>query len=295
MVVVHLRPLPLQIETPSSKVRRSHHSLNLRIVSEIFFAFQYQIMKLTGIFCLGALNAGLSSAFAPEMFASRRSPVFAKMVAETLPNTEAIDRSLVGLDDTAMHNVFDPTAGSSPAVARNNNGETWVKQRPRPRRNRKSAAVRAMVRENIVTPSNFIYPLFIHDEDHNVPIPSMPGCERHSLSSMMKEIGEAWDEGVQTFILFPKVADELKTNLGVEAYNPDGIVPRAIRMIKEKFPDSVVCTDVALDPYSDQGHDGVVENGKILNDVTITQLCKQAVMQARSGADIVAPSDMMVC
>jgi len=216
-----------------------------------------------------------------------------KMVAETLPNTEAIDRSLVGLDDTALHNVFDPTAGNSPAVARNNNGEAWVKQRPRPRRNRKSAAVRAMVRENIVTPSNFIYPLFIHDDDHNTPIPSMPGCERHSLSSMMKEIGEAWEEGVQTFILFPKVADELKTNLGVEAYNPDGIVPRAIRMIKEKFPDSVVCTDVALDPYSDQGHDGVVENGKILNDVTITQLCKQAVMQARAGADIVAPSDMM--
>lgn len=218
-----------------------------------------------------------------------------KMVAETLPNTEAIDRSLVGLDDTALHNVFDPTAGNSPAVARNNNGEAWVKQRPRPRRNRKSAAVRAMVRENIVTPSNFIYPLFIHDDDHNTPIPSMPGCERHSLSSMMKEIGEAWEEGVQTFILFPKVSDELKTNLGVEAYNPDGIVPRAIRMIKEKFPDSVVCTDVALDPYSDQGHDGVVENGKILNDVTITQLCKQAVMQARAGADIVAPSDMMVC
>lgn len=242
-----------------------------------------------------AFYAGLSSAFSPEMLASRRTPMFAKMVAETLPNTESIDRSLVGLDDTAMHNVFDPTAGNSPAVTRNNNGETWVKQRSRPRRNRKSAAVRAMVRENIVTPSNFIYPLFIHDEDHNVPIPSMPGCERHSLSSMMKEIGEAWDEGVQTFILFPKVADELKTNLGVEAYNPDGIVPRAIRMIKEKFPDSVVCTDVALDPYSDQGHDGVVENGKILNDVTITQLCKQAVMQARAGADIVAPSDMMVC
>jgi porphobilinogen synthase len=252
-------------------------------------------MKLTGILCLLASYAGSSYAFAPEMFASRRATVMGKMVAETLPNTEAIDRSLVGLDDTALHNVFDPTAGNSPAVARNNNGEAWVKQRPRPRRNRKSAAVRAMVRENIVTPSNFIYPLFIHDDDHNTPIPSMPGCERHSLSSMMKEIGEAWEEGVQTFILFPKVADELKTNLGVEAYNPDGIVPRAIRMIKEKFPDSVVCTDVALDPYSDQGHDGVVENGKILNDVTITQLCKQAVMQARAGADIVAPSDMMVC
>merc|ERR1712087_842974 len=110
---------------------------------------------------------------------------------------------------------------------------------------------------------------------------------------MLAEVGEAFDEGVRTFVLFPKVPDELKTNLGVEAYNPEGIVPRAIRMIKEKYPESVVVTDVALDPYSDQGHDGVVENGKILNDVTINQLCKQAVCQAKSGSDIVAPSDMM--
>lgn len=151
-----------------------------------------------------------------------------------------------------------------------------------------------MVRENIVTPSNFIYPLFIHNGDSNVPIPSMPGCVRHTLDSMLNEIGEAYDLGVKTFVLFPKVEDELKTNLGVEAYNPEGIVPTALRMIKEKYPDVTMCTDVALDPYSDQGHDGVVEDGKILNDVTINQLCKQAVCQARAGADIVAPSDMMV-
>jgi porphobilinogen synthase len=150
-----------------------------------------------------------------------------------------------------------------------------------------------MVRENIVTPSNFIYPLFIHDEDYNQPIVSMPGCQRHSLSSMMQEIGEASALGVKTVVLFPKVQDELKTNLGIEAYNPNGIVPRAIRMIKDAYPDVMVCTDVALDPYSNQGHDGVVENGQILNDVTITQLCKQAVCQAQAGADIVAPSDMM--
>merc|ERR1719356_47852 len=121
----------------------------------------------------------------------------------------------------------------------------------------------------------------------------MPGCERHSLDSMLKEVGESYELGVKTFVLFPKVPDELKTNLGVEAYNPEGIVPRAIRMIKEAYPDSVVVTDVALDPYSDQGHDGVVEDGKILNDVTINQLCKQVICQARAGADIVAPSDMM--
>ena len=168
------------------------------------------------------------------------------------------------------------------------------KQRARPRRNRKSAAIRGMVRECIVTPSNFIYPLFIHDEDFNTPIPSMPGCERHSLESMMKEVGESMDVGVQTFVLFPKVPDELKTNLGVEAYNPNGIVPRAIRLIKATYPDAVVVTDVALDPYSDQGHDGIVEDGKIINDATVNQLCKQVICQARAGADIVAPSDMMV-
>ena len=151
-----------------------------------------------------------------------------------------------------------------------------------------------MVRENIVTPSNFIYPLFIHDSPDNQAIASMPGCERHSLASMLNEVGDAYQFGVRTFVLFPKVDDNLKTNLGVEAYNPNGIVHRAIRMIKDKYPESVVTTDVALDPYSDQGHDGVVEDGKILNDVTINQLCKQAVSQAKAGADIVAPSDMMV-
>jgi porphobilinogen synthase len=249
-------------------------------------------MKFCNGFLLVASLVGSSSAFAPQLFGARTSNT-ARFVAEPAASEEKIDRSLEGTDDNVKYDAFDPTSGDSPAVSRNNNGEVWVKQRPRPRRNRKSAAVRGMVRENIVTPANFIYPLFIHEEDHNAAIESMPGCERHTLSSMMNEIGEAWDEGVKTFILFPKVPEELKTNLGVEAYNPEGIVPRAIRMIKEKFPDSTICTDVALDPYSDQGHDGAVEDGKILNDVTITQLCKQVIMQARAGADIVAPSDMM--
>lgn len=151
-----------------------------------------------------------------------------------------------------------------------------------------------MVRECIVTPNNFIYPLFIHDGDENSDITSMPGCQRHTLDSMMAEVAESMELGVKTFVLFPQVPAELKTNLGVEAYNPTGIVPRAIRMIKEKHPDSVVVTDVALDPYSDQGHDGIVEDGKIINDATINQLCKQVICQARAGADIVAPSDMMV-
>jgi len=150
-----------------------------------------------------------------------------------------------------------------------------------------------MVKENLVTPANFIYPLFIHEENYCQNIESMPGCERHSLEHMLVEVEEAMRYGVKTFVLFPKVADELKTNYGVEAYNPNGIVPRAVSLIKSKFPEATVCTDVALDPYSDQGHDGVVEDGKILNDVTINQLCKQVICQARAGADVVAPSDMM--
>merc|ERR1712127_783452 len=106
-------------------------------------------------------------------------------------------------------------------------------------------------------------------------------------------MGDAWQYGVRSFVIFPKVPDKLKTNRGEEAYNPSGIVPRALAMLKTALPDSIVCTDVALDPYSSMGHDGVVEDGVILNDITVNQLCKQAVSQARAGADIVAPSDMM--
>jgi len=178
-------------------------------------------------------------------------------------------------------------------LAKNARGRPWVEQRPRPRRNRKTETVRRMVRENILSPADFIYPLFIHDESSNVVIPSMPGCERHSLSSMVAEAKDAWQYGVRSFVVFPKVPDALKTNRGEEAYNPNGIVPRAVSMLKEALPDSIVCTDVALDPYSSKGHDGIVEDGVILNDDTIEQLCKQSVMQARAGSDIVAPSDMM--
>jgi len=230
--------------------------------------------------------AAVATAFTPSFNGRADSMLKVTTQAGNLP----VDKSMQGIDSNP---TFDPTEGDGAALSRNNKGEVWNKQRARPRRNRKSPAIRGMVRECIVTPNNFIYPLFIHDEDFNTPIPSMPGCERHSLDSMLKEVGESMELGVGTFVIFPKVPDELKTNLGVEAYNPEGIVPRAIRMIKEKHPDAVVVTDVALDPYSDQGHDGVVEDGKILNDVTINQLCKQVICQAEAGADIVAPSDMM--
>merc|ERR1740133_619339 len=191
----------------------------------------------------------------------------------------------------------DPAGTFSPSksgiLRSNSQGGPWVEQRARPRRNRKSENVRKMVRETIVTPSNFIYPLFIHDESANVLIPSMPGCERHSLDSMVAEAKDAWQYGVRAFILFPKIMKKLKSNRGEEAYNPSGIMPRALQMLKKALPDSIICTDVALDPYSSMGHDGIVEDGKILNDETIEQLCKQAVMQARMGSDVIAPSDMM--
>ena len=117
-----------------------------------------------------------------------------------------------------------------------------------------------MVRETSLTPANFVYPLFIHDVAENAEIASMPGCERHSLPSMLAEAQDAWQYGVRSFILFPKVEDELKSNRGEESYNPEGIVPRAVRMIKEALPESIVFTDIALDPYSSMGHDGIVED-----------------------------------
>jgi porphobilinogen synthase len=198
-----------------------------------------------------------------------------------------------GKEEQTGNESFQPCTGNNPGVLHNQNGRVWVPQQARPRRNRKNEVVRSMVRENIVRPSNFIYPIFIHDEDFNQDIPSMPGQQRHSLGHMMEEVEEAMQYGVKTFVLFPKVPDNLKTNRGEEAYNPSGIVPRAVSMIKEKFPEAMVCTDIALDPYSSMGHDGIVEDGKILNDETIEQLCKQAVCQARAGSDVVAPSDMM--
>lgn len=145
----------------------------------------------------------------------------------------------------------------------NEGGNVWVPQRARPRRNRKNEGIRSMTRENEVKPSNFIYPLFCHTKDFNEAIASMPGCQRHSEASVLKEVGEAVAEGVSNIILFPKIPEELKTNSADECYNPDGLVPTLISKIKEKYGGRVnVWTDVALDPYSDQGHDGMVSADK---------------------------------
>ena len=163
----------------------------------------------------------------------------------------------------------------------------------RPRRNRKSALVRAYVREAELAPDRFLLPLFLHAGRGCVPIPSMPGCERLDIDGLLREADGALADGVRAVVLFPAVAEELKTSDGAEAWNDSGLVPVAIRALKQRFPELAVTTDVALDPYNCDGHDGIVQDGRILNDATVAALCKQALCQARAGADIIAPSDMM--
>jgi len=166
--------------------------------------------------------------------------------------------------------------------------------RPRPRRNRKSAAIRQAVRETTVGPEHFIYPLFVHEGEAAIPIGAMPGCFRHSRASLLQEVERAYAVGVRMVALFPAVDESRKDSTGTESYNDDGLVPRTVAAVKERWPDLMLVTDVALDPYSSDGHDGIVSpDGRILNDETVEVLCKQAVSQARAGADIIAPSDMM--
>lgn len=164
----------------------------------------------------------------------------------------------------------------------------------RPRRNRKSAAIRDAVRETVVGPEHFIYPLFVHEDEGDVPIGAMPGCSRYGRKGLMAEVERAWNVGVRMLALFPAIDDSLKDSTGTESYNDSGLIPRTIGAVKERWPDLMIVTDVALDPYSCDGHDGIVApDGRILNDETVDVLCKQAVSQARAGADIIAPSDMM--
>lgn len=164
----------------------------------------------------------------------------------------------------------------------------------RPRRNRRTPAVRDLVRETVLTPANFIYPLFLQEGTENTPIDAMPGCQRWCLEDLVREAGEAHALGIPAVVLFPRIPDALKTPGAEECHNDDGLVPRAIRALKAAHPSLAVITDVALDPYNSDGHDGLVaDDGRILNDETLEVLCRQAVCHARAGADIVAPSDMM--
>jgi len=159
---------------------------------------------------------------------------------------------------------------------------------------RTSPAIRAMVAETILKPSDFIAPLFI-EEGENVQeeISSMPGYFRRSLDLTVKETKELWALGIKSVLLFVKCPDNLKDNKGTEAVNPEGLMQRAIRAIKQAIPEMVVMTDVALDPYSTYGHDGIVEGSDIVNDATVEVLARMSLSHAQAGADFVAPSDMM--
>ncbi|MCX6207279.1 MAG: porphobilinogen synthase [Bacteroidetes bacterium] len=159
---------------------------------------------------------------------------------------------------------------------------------------RQSPAIRAMVRETILSPNDFIVPLFIVEGENVISeISSMPGYYRRSIDQTVKEVKELWAMGLKSVLLFIKCDDKLKDNKGTEALNPNGLMQRSIRAIKNAVPEMLIMTDVALDPFSSYGHDGIVENNEILNDATVEVLAAMSVSHASAGADFVAPSDMM--
>ena len=164
----------------------------------------------------------------------------------------------------------------------------------RGRRLRTNEAIRSLVRETIVTPSDFMFPMFIA-EGTNVQeaIPSMPGMFRRSVDLTVKEVKELYALGIRAINIYVKVNDSLKDNAGIEAWNPNGLMQTAIKAIKDACPEMVIMPDVALDPYSIYGHDGIVEKGVVLNDETVDALTRMSVSHAAAGADFVAPSDMM--
>ena len=164
----------------------------------------------------------------------------------------------------------------------------------RPRRNRKSAAIRNLVEETSLGPQHLIYPLFLKDgKNIKEEISSLPNNYRWSLDRLLSEIEECMNLGVQTFDIFPCVDEVLKDKIASYSYAEDNFYLEAIRQIKARFPESVIMSDVAMDPYSSDGHDGYVENGKIINDTTLPILAKMSLAQAQAGVDIIGPSDMM--
>jgi porphobilinogen synthase len=164
----------------------------------------------------------------------------------------------------------------------------------RPRRNRRSEWVRRMVRENQITTDDLIWPLFIMDGDNaRAPVPSMPGVERMSVDMAVREAERAAKLTIPCLALFPYTDPKLRDETGSEALNPDNLVCRTLRAIKKEVPEIGLLADVALDPYTSHGHDGLMRDGEILNDETVAVLNKQALVQAQAGCDIIAPSDMM--
>jgi porphobilinogen synthase len=164
----------------------------------------------------------------------------------------------------------------------------------RPRRNRKAEWARRLVRENVLTTDDLIWPLFLVDgHDARAPIASMPGVERLSVDQAVRDAERAMQLSIPCLALFPYTEPSLRDEQGTEAVNPDNLVCTAVRAIKKEFPDLGVLCDVALDPFTSHGHDGLIEDGRILNDETVAVLVRQALVQAEAGCDIIAPSDMM--
>ena len=164
----------------------------------------------------------------------------------------------------------------------------------RPRRMRRDNFSRRLMRENTVTTDDLIYPLFIHDGQGRIPVTSMPGVERLSIEELLKVAGECVALGIPVIDLFPVIEPARKSLDGAEAWNPDGLAQRAVRALKAAYPQLGVMTDVALDPYTTHGQDGIIDDtGYVLNDITVDALVKQAVSHADAGVDIISPSDMM--
>ncbi len=164
----------------------------------------------------------------------------------------------------------------------------------RPRRNRKSESIRALVEETKVTTDDLIFPLFLVEGNHQkIEVSSMPGIFRLSTDLMLKEVEECFSLGIRAFDIFPAVEDQHKDKIATKSYDPDFFYLKALREIKKEFPEACIMTDVAMDPYSSDGHDGFVKDGKILNDETLSILGKMALAQAETGIDILGPSDMM--
>ena len=163
----------------------------------------------------------------------------------------------------------------------------------RMRRNRRTAWSRRLVRESTLTVDDLIWPLFLTENTHNQPVAAMPGVERLSVDSAVSEARRARDLGVPAIALFPNTDPKLRDAVGSEALNPQNLVCSALRAIKAEVPDIGLITDVALDPYTSHGHDGVMQGDEIVNDATVERLVVQALVQAEAGADIIAPSDMM--
>lgn len=164
----------------------------------------------------------------------------------------------------------------------------------RPRRNRKTETIRSLVREHEVSVKDLVFPLFVTDGSNvKHEIPSMPGIFRLSKDLILQEVETCMKLGLKSFIIFPHVNESLKDALATESYNPNSTYIQTIRAIKSSFPDCCLITDVAMDPYSSDGHDGIVQDGEILNDETLEVLAKMAIAQAVAGADMIGPSDMM--